>query len=83
MACLPKNPGPAVVAYQDLLIDETPALLSVKLFQAGINLWYAEVSNRRTRQFLYRTDFWLLKQGAYAQAKIFMAPYLYGLVALP
>lgn len=83
MACVPKQPGPATVVYYDLLRDDSPALFHIKLFQSDVNLWYVEVFDRRTQTLAHRTSIYAFKQAALAEAKIFMAPYSAGLVALP
>lgn len=83
MACIPKQPGPACVVYFDLLRDDLPALFSIEVIQSAVNLWYVEVTNRRTQIVEHTTLIYSLKQAALAEAKIWMAPYSAGLVALP
>lgn len=81
--CIPKQPGPSVILTQDLLVDETPALVAFKLIQVALNLWYVEVTNRRTLALVHVTALYTLRQAALAEAKVVTAPYLAGLIALP
>lgn len=81
--CLPKQPGPAVIATYDMPVDETPALFALKIIQIAFSIWYVEVRNRRTLGLVYTTAAYPLRVAALAEAKIYMAPYLAGLVALP